>query len=57
MPRLLFKAAALSLTIAFAAPIIATPVLAMEKADTKNKKAKKKSPCGKEECMKAAPVK
>jgi hypothetical protein len=57
MPKLLFKAVVLLLTLAFAAPVIATSALAVEKTDTKVKKAKKKSSCGKEECMKAAPVK
>lgn len=57
MPKVFFKAAVVLLTLAFALPAVTAPALAVEKTEAKAKKVKKKSPCGKEECMKAAPSK
>ena len=57
MSKLFFKAAVFSLTLAFAVPAVVMPAVAVEKTNSKAKKGKKKSPCGKEECMKAAPAK
>lgn len=57
MSRSFLKAAVISLMITFAMPIVTTPAAAMEKTDIAKKKKAKKSPCGKEQCMKAVPVK
>lgn len=53
----LFKAAAISLALAFALPALTTSASAAEKTQMKKHKAKQQSPCGKEGCMKAVPAK
>jgi hypothetical protein len=57
MSKPFLQAAAISLLIAFALPIVATSAIAVEKTDATKKKKTKKNPCGSEPCMKAAPVK
>lgn len=53
----LFKAAAISMALAFAPPALTVSASAAEKTQVKKHKTKQQSPCGKEGCMKAVPAK